>query len=275
MIKFIRILTVYVGFFVVLGTLSVILLPQTLTLLLIPIALIGPVLPILMIERKYSKKRQLAEEIEMQSKAEAEEFVGQIEADKRLIRAAVEKHQAPLKRNLKKAIKINDYGALITDERHSVVDEFLASVSIVPSAMPLVLVVIYVESLLEAEDELTKEEVGFNPNALPSGGHTFEEWVADSLKLFGWEARVTQGSGDQGVDVIASKEGKTVAIQCKLYSQPVGNKAVQEAFSGSTYYGADYAAVITNAGFTSSAKDLAISTKVILLSPEDIPTFHL
>lgn len=36
--------------------------------------------------------------------------------------------------------------------------------------------------------------------------------------------------------------------------------------------GLDRAAVLTNAEFTRSAKDLAASTGVLLLSPEDIPT---
>ena len=63
-----------------------------------------------------------------------------------------------------------------------------------------------------------------------------------------------------------------MGIQCKLYTGSVGNKAIQEAYSGMKHFGLDKAAVLTNANFTKSAKELAASTGVLLLSPEDIPT---
>lgn len=80
-----------------------------------------------------------------------------------------------------------------------------------------------------------------------------------------YEANVTKGSGDQGVDVVAKKKDKTIAIQCKKYSQPVGNKAVQEVIAGKDYYGADFAVVVSNASFTPSARKLASKCNVILL----------
>lgn len=265
MLMLLRIIVFYGFFLFVLAFASILIVPNNDSLFL-TVSFLGPLVPIYFIEKKYLKKRK---------QKEAEEFVERIEQDKLLIRPAVEKHRAALKRNLRKAIKVNDYGATVSDERRAVIIEFLASVNIQPVQMSYLHVLSYAESLIEAEDEVTQEEVGFNPNLLPSDGFEFEEWVARSLNMFDWDAKVTQGSGDQGVDVLASKEGKTVAIQCKLYSSPVGNKAVQEAFSGAKFYDAQYAAVLTNAGFTSSAKDLAASTGVMLLSPEDIPTFKL
>lgn len=249
---------------------------------------LGPLAPILIIERKYSSKKKKAIAEREKEIAERKQELRQVrldkeyerskrayESDKALLRDAVKDHQIALKRNLRKAIKMNDYGASIADERELVISEFLASVSIFPIEMSSDEVLCYVEGLIATEESIQSEDEGFNPNRLPTGGHEFEEWVAKSLNMFGWEARVTQGSGDQGVDVLASKDGKSLAIQCKLYSQPVGNKAVQEAFSGAKYYDAEYAAVLTNAGFTASAKDLALSTDVKLLSPEDIPKLKL
>ncbi len=57
----------------------------------------------------------------------------------------------------------------------------------------------------------------------------FETYCAEELGRAGWNARVTMRSRDQGVDVVAEKLGVRVVLQCKLYSRPVGNKAVQEA----------------------------------------------
>lgn len=72
-------------------------------------------------------------------------------------------------------------------------------------------------------------------------------------------------SGDQGADVIAQRNGTKVVVQCKMYSLPVGNKAVQEAIAAKQHYLADEAWVVTNNTYTKSAKQLAISSGVKLL----------
>ena len=102
--------------------------------------------------------------------------------------------------------------------------------------------------------------------------YMFEKDIADIFIRHGWNARATKGSGDQGADVIAeSKGGLKIIVQCKLYSQPVGNKAVQEVYSALNYYSGDYAFVITNSTFTKSAKQLADSNKVMLLHYSALP----
>jgi restriction system protein len=90
------------------------------------------------------------------------------------------------------------------------------------------------------------------------------------LRQAGWEANVTQGSGDQGVDILAEKAGHSLAIHCKKYGIPVGNKAVQEAHAGSEFVGADAAAIITNSSFTPAAKALAGTLNVQLLHHEQL-----
>ena len=47
-------------------------------------------------------------------------------------------------------------------------------------------------------------------------GHDFEYFCADLLRLNGFiEVNVTKGSGDQGVDILAVKDGIKYAVQCK------------------------------------------------------------
>jgi hypothetical protein len=49
-------------------------------------------------------------------------------------------------------------------------------------------------------------------------GHEFEYFCADILEKNGFtNVSVTRGSGDQGVDVLATKDGIKYAIQCKNY----------------------------------------------------------
>jgi HJR/Mrr/RecB family endonuclease len=58
-------------------------------------------------------------------------------------------------------------------------------------------------------------------------GSEFETYVARILQQHGWRVSSTPTTGDQGVDVIASKNGRKVVIQAKRYSASVGNHAVQ------------------------------------------------
>lgn len=103
-------------------------------------------------------------------------------------------------------------------------------------------------------------------------GHKYEYQCAKLLKKSGFSrVKVTQGSGDQGIDVIAYKNGKKYGIQCKYYSSPVGNKAVQEAYAGARYYDCDIAVVMTNNTFTKSAIELANKTFVILWENNKVP----
>ncbi len=62
-------------------------------------------------------------------------------------------------------------------------------------------------------------------------------------------------------------------LQCKKYSQPVGNAAVQEIIAGKSFEQAQVAAVVSNANFTPSAKQLASTTGVFLLHFSELPQF--
>ena len=96
-------------------------------------------------------------------------------------------------------------------------------------------------------------------------GHQFEYYCADLLRKNGFErVEITKGSGDQGIDILAQKEGIKYAIQCKCYSSDLGNKPVQEAFAGKSIYKCHVAAVITNRFFTQGAVEAAEATGVLL-----------
>lgn len=96
-------------------------------------------------------------------------------------------------------------------------------------------------------------------------GIGYEKACAEYLERNGYlNVKITPASGDQGVDIIAEKNGMKYGIQCKFYSQPVGNKAVQEIYSGILYYSCDKAVVMTNNDFTKSARELAAATGVEL-----------
>lgn len=96
-------------------------------------------------------------------------------------------------------------------------------------------------------------------------GPEFEQCCAEILRRNGfYDVEVMGGSGDQGVDIIATKDKLRYAVQCKCYSSNLGNTPVQEVFAGKIYYGCDVAAVMTNSYFTAGAYELASSTGVLL-----------
>lgn len=96
-------------------------------------------------------------------------------------------------------------------------------------------------------------------------GHEFEYFCADLLRKVGFsDVSVTPGSGDQGVDVLAVKDGIKYAIQCKNYASALSNTPVQEVSAGKQFYGCHVGVVMTNSTFTPGAIQLAVATNVLL-----------
>lgn len=96
-------------------------------------------------------------------------------------------------------------------------------------------------------------------------GHDFEYYCAGLLERNGFvEVQVTKGSGDYGIDILAEKDGVTYGIQCKRYQDPVGVKAIQEAYAGKAYYDKMVGAVMTNQYFTAPAVEAARKLKILL-----------
>lgn len=96
-------------------------------------------------------------------------------------------------------------------------------------------------------------------------GHEFEHFCASILEKNGFKSvNVTKGSGDQGIDIVAIKEGVKYGIQCKCYSSNIQNKAVQEAIAGKKFYDCHVGVVLTNQYFTKPAKKLAEKTGILL-----------
>lgn len=95
-------------------------------------------------------------------------------------------------------------------------------------------------------------------------GVEFEEFISYLFKRMGHTVNSTPASGDQGIDVVAVKNGLRIGIQTKRYASSVSNKAIQEVVAGIKYYGLEKAIVITNNYFTKSAVELGLSNDVIL-----------
>lgn len=189
-----------------------------------------------------------------------------------------QQHKGQLARNFNRTIIPNEYGAIgskSVDRWRNEIIRFLESIN-----MPEYLfkkdkhfeeAIEYINQLTQgyiSELEMQSDKrVNFENITDPN---MYEIACAKELEIYGWQAQVSPIGADQGIDIRANKEGLHAVIQCKLYSNPVGNKAVQEALSGKAFDSADFAIVVAPNGFTRSAIELAQSTGVLLLSHNDL-----
>ena len=104
-------------------------------------------------------------------------------------------------------------------------------------------------------------------------GVPWEKFLLQLLECHDFDAEMTSASGDQGVDLIATRHEASIAIQAKGYANNVGNTAVQQVYTGMAVYGCTHCVVITNSEFTSSAREAAEKTGCILIGCSDILSF--
>ncbi|HUO36788.1 MAG TPA: restriction endonuclease, partial [Mycobacterium sp.] len=73
----------------------------------------------------------------------------------------------------------------------------------------------------------------------------------------GYRVAMTRATGDFGVDLVARKGNKRLAVQCKRYGRRVGAAAVQQVVAGSLLHGCTSTMVVSNQEFTPAALELA------------------
>jgi restriction system protein len=88
-------------------------------------------------------------------------------------------------------------------------------------------------------------------------GSDFENYVAARLRTAGYRVALTKVTGDFGVDLIASKDKKRIAIQCKRHGRHVGAAAVQQVVAGALVHRCTSTMVVSNQEFTPAAVKLA------------------
>lgn len=185
------------------------------------------------------------------------------------ILGAAKKHSAVLSRKRSQLVMLDDYGVEqgIAKWRKEIL-YFIENVAEIDPR-----VIIDIEAVYQIIDSVANSDTS-NPTdiAFPvrSNGIDFEIACAERLESCGWRVARTKTTGDQGVDLIASLESVAVAIQCKDYNSPVGNKAVQEIYAGKNFENCDFGVVVGKTGYTDSAKQLANKLNIYLLHHEDL-----
>lgn len=103
-------------------------------------------------------------------------------------------------------------------------------------------------------------------------GVDFESFLSQLFIKLGYQTTITPASNDYGVDLIVTKNGETIAIQAKRYSEGnvVGISAIQEAIGGMNFYKTDKAMVITTSSYTQNAQNLAKESGVIIWDRKEL-----
>jgi len=124
------------------------------------------------------------------------------------------------------------------------------------------------EGILRARDYPVNRLLNADFRAM--SGPDFECFLAEIFALLGYAVRSTGRSGDQGVDLVVSRNGTSAAVQAKCYRHPVGNAAVQQAYTGMRIYGCHRCVVITASSFTHGAREAAIAVGCTLIEGGEI-----
>ena len=103
-------------------------------------------------------------------------------------------------------------------------------------------------------------------------GLAFEEYLRQLFVDLGYLVQKTSATGDYGADLVLRKDGKSVAVQAKQHSAPVGFDAVKEVSFARTFYGTDDAWVIITSTFTAQAKAAAEKAGVFLIDGARLDT---
>lgn len=94
-----------------------------------------------------------------------------------------------------------------------------------------------------------------NQNWWQYDGWEFEKEVGKLFEACGYNAKVTKGSGDGGVDVILYKDGVKSIVQCKHHKNPVSVEPIRALWGCMNDFSANEAIFIASSGYTSGCYD--------------------
>jgi len=97
----------------------------------------------------------------------------------------------------------------------------------------------------------------------------FEKETAILLNNLGIDANATRGTGDKGVDIVATYRNKKVLVQCKKHKAPVGPAIVRELLGTLLSENANLGIIISISGFSVGAHEAA-SGRILLLEIRDL-----
>lgn len=106
----------------------------------------------------------------------------------------------------------------------------------------------------------------------------FEAEVGGWLRRDGWRIEHRGGTGDGGIDIVATKGRETLAIQCKRYAEttPVTASQLRDLYGAAIAEGATGAVLVTTGRVSRAAREwceaLPASPRAVLVEAADLST---
>lgn len=82
----------------------------------------------------------------------------------------------------------------------------------------------------------------------------FEKEIAELFREQGYNAKITRGSGDGGVDLFLTKNSINIIVQCKQYANPVPPEPIRALWGVKDDFGADKVFLIATNGITAGGE---------------------
>ena len=101
-------------------------------------------------------------------------------------------------------------------------------------------------------------------------GIEFEQYVADLFRCQGYVADLTAASGDHGIDILLKKGGRAGAVQCKRWTDLVGEPVVRDFLGAMIGAGVADGFIAATSSFTDQAWRFANSHGITLLDLDSI-----
>jgi Holliday junction resolvasome RuvABC ATP-dependent DNA helicase subunit len=96
-------------------------------------------------------------------------------------------------------------------------------------------------------------------------GVDFEEWTAALLRKHGYRVKSTAVVGDHGIDLEIERAGRRVVVQCKRWSETVGEPVLREFYGSMLSARADAGIFVTTSSFSMQAREFVQQKPITLL----------
>lgn len=123
------------------------------------------------------------------------------------------------------------------------------------------------QAMQSYDDWLIRTKADFWRNL---SGLQFESEIARLFLHARYQVAQTPATGDEGIDLVLRKAGKTIVVQCKAHHQPVGPSVVRELYGAMIHARADEAILVSLDRFTRGVFDFAKGKPIQLMSLLDI-----
>ncbi len=123
---------------------------------------------------------------------------------------------------------------------------------------------------LSTQTEARQLEMKLSADFTKMNGNEFEEWAATLFRTLGYQVERTSASGDHGIDLLLLKDASRHVVQCKRWTDAVGEPVVRDFYGSLLHSRAQSGFILTTSFFTSQALAFASGKPISLLGRTDL-----